>query len=85
MKLSLKDWYSSRAELYPHFKFWLLILQLELAVVVYVRAIREGDFKLYVDPLTKIVPSFYALDRTNYARWIPVHLRDMITLKDVHP
>jgi len=26
--------------------------QLELAVLVYVRAIREGDYKLYVDALT---------------------------------
>ena len=30
----LADWCSSRAELYPQFKFWLLILQLELAVLV---------------------------------------------------
>ena len=78
-------WCSSRAELYPQFKFWLLILQLELAVLVYVRAIREGDFKLYVDALTKIASLFFALDHTNYARWIPVHLRDKVTLKDVHP
>jgi len=80
----LEDWCSSRAELYPQFKFCLLILQLELAVLVYVRAMREGDFTLYVDALTKIVPWFFALDHTNYAPWIPVHLRDMVTLKDVH-
>ena len=84
-QLSLEDWCSSNAELYPQFKFWLLILHLELAVLVYVRAIREGDFKLYVDALTQIVPWFFALDHTHYTRWIPVHLRDMVTLKDVHP
>ena len=33
-QLSLKDWCPSRAELYPDFKFWLLVLQLELAVLV---------------------------------------------------
>ena len=49
------------------------------------RAIREGDFKLYVDALTKIVPWFFSLDHTNFTRWIPAHLRDMVTLKDVHP
>ena len=64
----LEDWCPSRAELYQQFKFWLLILQLELAVLIYVRAIREGDFILYVDALTKIAPWFFA----NYARWIPV-------------
>jgi len=53
-------------------------------VLLYVRPIREGDFKLYVDALTKIVPWFFSLEHTNYARWIPVHLRDS-TLKDIHP
>ena len=81
----LADWCSSRAELYPQFKFWLLILQLKLAVLVYVRAKREGDFKMYVDALTKIAPWFFALNHTNYARWIPVHVRDIVTLKVVHP
>ena len=27
----------------------------------------------------------FRLDHTQYARWISVHLRDMVTLKDVHP
>ena len=82
---SMEDWCSSRAELYPQFKFWYLVLQLELSVLVFVRAIREADFKLYVDALTKIVPLFFALDHPNYARWIPVHLRDMVALKNVQP
>ncbi|CAH3151254.1 unnamed protein product [Porites lobata] len=69
--LSLEEWCSHSAELYPQFKFWLLILQMQLA--------------LYVDALTQIVPWFFALDQIHYARWIPVHLRDMVTLKDVHP
>ena len=81
----LEDWCSSRAELYLQFKFWLLILQLELPVLVYVKAIREEDFKLYVDALTKIAPWLFALNHTNYARWIPVHVRDIVTLKHVHP
>ena len=84
-RLSIEDWWSSKAELHPQFKFWLLILQLELEVLAFGRAIREGDFKLYVDALTKIVPWFFALDHTNYARWVPVYLRDMVALKEVHP
>ena len=83
-RLSLEEWCSSNAELYPQFKFWLLILQMQLAVLVYVRTIRE-DFQLYVDALTKIVPWVFALDHTHYARWNPVHLRDMVSLKEVHP
>jgi len=58
---------------------------LELAVLVYVRAIREGYYKLYVDALNKIVPWFFSLYHPRYAQWIPVHVRDMmVTLKDIH-
>ena len=53
-------------------------------MLLHVRPKRDGDFKLYIDALTKIVPWFFSLDHTNYARWIPVHLRDS-TLKDIHP
>ena len=56
-----------------------------MAVLIYIRAISEADFELYVDALTQIVPWFFALDQIHYTRWIPVHLRDMVTLKDVHP
>ena len=79
-QLSLEIWCSSKAKLYPQFKFWLLILQLELAVLVYVRAITEGDFKLYLEALTKDCSLVLLV-----GPWIPVHLTDMVTLKDVHP
>jgi len=54
-------------------------------VLMYVRAIREANFLLYIDALTKIVPWFFALGHTHYARWVPVHLRHMITLEVTHP
>ena len=40
---------------------------------------------MYLDALTELVPWFHALDRANYARWIPVHLRDMAELPRKHP
>lgn len=39
---------------------------------------------MYLDALTELVPCFFALDHTNYARWIPVHLRDMAELSKKH-
>ncbi len=83
--LSLEEWQTERAAAYPHFKFWSIILQLELNVMIFVRAIREGNFLLYIEALTTIVPWFFALDHTHYSRWIPVHLRDMVSLKECHP
>ena len=83
--MSVEEWCDTRADASPQFKFWSNILKLELEIMIYVRSLREGDFKLYVDALTKIAPWFFALGHTNYARWIPVHLRDMVALEDKHP
>ena len=44
----------------------------------------EADFQVYVEALSKIVPWFFALDDIHYARWIPVHLYDLISLKEYH-
>ena len=83
--ISMEEWRTDRAAACPHFKFWSIILQLELTLMIYVRAIRKGNFELYIESLTKIVPWFFALDHTHYSRWVPVHLRDMVSLKECHP
>ena len=79
-----KDWIAEKSAACPHFKFWNMVLELELTVMLFVRAIREGDFQLYIEALTKIVPWFFALDHVHYSRWIPIHLRDMISLRERH-
>ena len=58
-EMSLEDWCTNRAAACPHFKFWSIILQLEITLMIYVRAIREGNFTLYIESLTKIVPWFF--------------------------
>ena len=54
--MPLEDWCTKRAASCPHFHFWSIILQLETKVTIFVRAIREADFLLYIDVLTEIVP-----------------------------
>ena len=51
----------------PTFMFWDLILRYETPILIFVRAHREKNFPLYVN----------VLDQVNYARWLPVHIRDM--------
>ena len=83
--MSVEDWCATRADTSPQFKFWSIIPKLELEIMIYVRSLLEGDFMLYIDALANIVPWFFALGHTNYARWSPVHLRDMVALADKHP
>lgn len=70
---------------HPQFHYWATVLELELLVLVYVRSLRQGSLVMYLDALTELVPWFHALDHTHYARWIPVHLKDMAELTTKHP
>ena len=83
--LGYEDWVVKMANDCPQFQYWFLTLQLELLVLVFVKSLREGHFHLYVESLCKLVPWLFALDQTNYARWLPVHIRDMTSLHETHP
>ena len=61
----------------PTFMFWDLILRYETLILIFVRAHRERNFHLYVNVLEELALLFFALDHVNYARWLPVHIRDM--------
>ena len=69
----------------PQFKYWSLTLEFELTVLIFVKCLRLSDFNLYIDSLTQLVPWLSALDQTNYARYLPVHIRDMSGLESKHP
>ena len=51
----------------------------------FVRSPREGDFPLCVQSCDVLCSWFHALDHTNYARWLPVHVRDMVQLAQLNP
>ena len=78
-------WCNQREQDCPHFHYWTIVMELELRLLVYVRSLRQSSFTMYLDALTELAPWFHALDHTNYARWIPVHLRDMAELPTKHP
>ena len=51
----------------------------------FVWSLREGDFPLYVQSCDELCSWFHALDHTNYARWLPGHVRDMVQLAQQNP
>lgn len=83
--VSFSDWCLKKVASFPQFQFWHLTLQLEQLLLAFVRSFREAKFELYIDGLSKMVPWFFSLDHTNYARWLPIHLRDMYRLNDLAP
>ena len=69
----------------PQFKYWSTIMELELLMCRFIRSLREGDFPLYVQVCDELCAWFHVMDHTNYARWVPVHVRDMVQLSETHP
>jgi len=53
---------------------------MEFEGLIFIRSYHEEKFHLYVESLKTLVPWFFALDHHNYARWLPIHIRDMESL-----
>ena len=60
-------------------------MRLEEILLSFVRSLPKGNFELYIGSLKKLAPWIFALDHINYARWLPIHLRDVLLLKHKHP
>ena len=58
---------------------------MELAVLLFIRSLRESNFSLYRQALCQLIPYMYANNNVNNARWLPIHLIDMLTLEEGHP
>ena len=74
-------WRSDMQKKSPIFKFWDLIMRYETLILIFIRALREKNFPLYLEVLEDLT-LFFALDHVNYSRWLPVHIRDMKSLPD---
>lgn len=79
---SFEEWEEEMLARCPTYLFWDLIMKYETLILIFVRAHRERDFCLFVDALEQLVPLFFALDHVNYARWVPIHIRDMKSLPE---
>jgi hypothetical protein len=85
VQIGFDDWCTQRKTESPQFLFWFTCLELELLVFSFVRSLRTGNFDLYLSTITKLTPWFFSLNHTNYARWMPIHVRDMCSLDTSHP
>lgn len=83
--LTYEDWCDKRRHDSPQFQFWHMVLDMELVIFLLIRSFREGNFDLYRESLSELIPYFFSNNNVNYARWLPVHLRDMMSLEQRHP
>ena len=54
-------------------------------LILFIRASREGNWKLHLASLDSFVKYFFAHDLHNYARYIPIYLAEMCSLEESEP
>ena len=70
----------------PLFKFARDYMKFVMCILMFIRASREGDWNLHLESLKALAKYFFAYDRLNYARMVPLYLAQMHRLKidDIH-
>ena len=66
-------------------KFWNIYLRTAQTLLSLIRAEKSGIWSLYIESLTSMLPMFYAYDRVNYSRWLPIYICDMVDLEENAP
>ena len=82
---SIKEWRVQRNTSSTHFFFWDLILNLQIRMLSLLRATSETNLQHYIEMLKMFIPLLFALDKRNYAKWLTVHVDDMLLLKQQEP
>ena len=82
---SMEMWERRLAEEAPTICYWRTVNNYLLIICRLVRGQRLGDWQLTLNACTDLCPWFFAFGHTNYARWMPVFLRDMTGLPEIHP
>ena len=82
---SLEAWMLRRCSESAQFLYWNNAIELESLLLTFVRSIRESNFQLFVQTLRDICPWLFALDSTNYSRWLPVFVKTLEELPTRHP
>eukprot|EP00112_Aurelia_sp_Birch-Aquarium-sp1_P023888 Seg731.3 transcript_id=Seg731.3/GoldUCD/mRNA.D3Y31 product="hypothetical protein" protein_id=Seg731.3/GoldUCD/D3Y31 len=83
--LPLEQWISAKVETSIQFKYWYTVVELEATLLLLVQSIRQSNFIMFISALEQLVPWMFALDHTNYARWLPIFIADLQQLPAKHP
>ena len=67
------------------FSFWEEYIDMVMILLQFIKAERTGNWNLHLSSTAAMIPHFFAMDRTNYARWMPIYLADMHKLEVRHP
>ena len=76
------EWCADMETSHPQFLYWSKTQKLEILFLQFMQAKRDGNFLMYLEALGSIVPWMFAMDHFHYARWLSVHVRDLIQQRE---
>ena len=69
----------------PTFDYWSSYIDMVQGLLLFLRATREGDWKLHLASFYQILPWFFAYDRVTYARYFPAYISEMDSFPMTYP
>ena len=73
-------WAEERSSSSSMFMYWMLIMKFQFNYLVFTRTMRKHNFKSFVKILIYLVKWFFIFDHYNYARWLSMHIQDLLSL-----
>ena len=61
----------------PTFEYWSSYIDMVQGLLLFLRATREGDWKLHLASLREILPWFFVYDTVNYARYFSAYISEI--------
>ena len=68
----------------PQLKYWQTVYDMEMLLLRFVRSLRIGDLFLYEKSWDEIADWAFILVHYNYARWLPVNVRETMNVRVKH-
>ena len=65
--------------------FWISYVDLASLMLHFLSSSREGEWDLHLISISELIPWCFAYNRSNYARYLPWYLLQMINLPTTHP
>jgi hypothetical protein len=65
--------------------FWMTYVDIVEIMLGLIRADRQGDWHLHLACIRDLIPWCFAMDKTNYSRYLPVYFAQMTQLEQTSP
>ena len=85
LSVPLAEFVKKGNEVSLKFKFWTRFLDIVAVLRDLTSSFREGDWKLHLSAVRRAIPHFFAFDRVNYKRWVPLYYEDCLAVADKYP